>query len=95
MAASRHAGAAGLTIPVICVDLGARQRVERVILHWETAYGKAYQIQTSNDSLNWTDIYSTTSSNGEATTWMCLAWVGMYACTLHSEIQAGLLAMGI
>jgi hypothetical protein len=48
----------------IYVDLGVRQRVERVILHWETAYAKAYQIQTSNDSLNWTDIFSTTASNG-------------------------------
>jgi hypothetical protein len=49
----------------IYVDLGARQRIERVILRWQTAYGEAYQIQTSNDSFNWTDIYSTTSNHGE------------------------------
>jgi beta-glucosidase len=49
----------------IYVDLAAQQRIERVILSWETAYGKAYQIQTSNDSFNWTDIYSTTASDGE------------------------------
>ncbi len=49
----------------IDVDLGERQRIERVVLHWETAHGKAYRIQTSNDSVNWTEIYSTTSGNGE------------------------------
>jgi beta-glucosidase len=49
----------------IYVDLGARQRIERVILRWETAYGKAYHIQTSNDAITWIDIYSTTSSDGE------------------------------
>ena len=47
------------------VDLGVPRRIERVILHWEAAYGKAYQIQTSNDALNWTDIYSTTTGDGE------------------------------
>jgi hypothetical protein len=49
----------------IYVDLGARQLIERVILRWETAFGKAYQIQTSDDSFNWTDIYSTTAGDGE------------------------------
>jgi len=49
----------------IYVDLGAWQYIERVILHWETAYGKAYRLQTSNDRLNWTDIYSTLSGDGE------------------------------
>jgi hypothetical protein len=49
----------------ICVDLGAWQYIERVILRWETAYGKAYRLQTSDDSFNWTDIYSTTSGDGE------------------------------
>jgi len=49
----------------IYVDLGAWQYIERVILRWETAYGKAYRLQTSDDSFNWTDIYSTTSGDGE------------------------------
>jgi beta-glucosidase len=47
------------------VDLGGRANVERVILHWETAYGKAYHIQVSDDAVHWTDIYSTTAGNGE------------------------------
>jgi len=47
------------------VDLGAQKDIKRVILHWETAYGKAYQIQVSDDAVNWTDIYSTTAGDGE------------------------------
>lgn len=46
------------------MDLGSQQTIERVILHWETAYGQAYQIQVSDDALNWTDIYSTSGGDG-------------------------------
>jgi hypothetical protein len=46
------------------VDLGSTQSVCKVILRWETAYGKSYQIQTSNDATNWTTIYSTTTGAG-------------------------------
>ncbi len=35
-----------------------------MVLLWETAYGKAYQIQVSNDATNWTTIYSTTTGDG-------------------------------
>ncbi|MBW8770595.1 MAG: discoidin domain-containing protein [Gemmatimonadetes bacterium] len=48
----------------IYVDLGATHTISKVVLNWEAAYGKAYQIQTSNDKTNWTTIYSTTSSTG-------------------------------
>jgi F5/8 type C domain len=34
------------------------------VLQWETAAGKAYQIQTSADGSNWTTIYSTTTGQG-------------------------------
>ena len=33
-------------------------------LNWETAYGKAFQIQTSTDNSTWTTIYSTTTGTG-------------------------------
>ena len=48
----------------IQVDLGASQSICRVTLTWESAYGKAYQIQVSNDAVNWTTIYSTTTGDG-------------------------------
>ena len=46
------------------VDLGATHAVNRVVLQWEAAYGKAFQLQTSNDATNWTTIYSTTTGTG-------------------------------
>jgi hypothetical protein len=46
------------------VDLGSVQNICQVVIHWETASGKAYQIQTSNDATNWTTIYSTTTGPG-------------------------------
>ncbi len=46
------------------VDLGATHSVCKVVLNWETAYGTAYQIQTSNDGATWTSVYSTTTSTG-------------------------------
>jgi hypothetical protein len=46
------------------VDLGSTATVCKVVLQWETASGKAYQIQTSPDGTNWTTIYSTTTGPG-------------------------------
>src|SRR5207247_6555364 len=48
----------------VYVDLGANATINRVKLNWEAAYGKSYQIQTSNDATNWTTIYSTTTGDG-------------------------------
>jgi hypothetical protein len=48
----------------ISVDLGSVRSISRVRLQWETAYGRAYQIQVSNDNSNWTPIYSTTTGDG-------------------------------
>lgn len=48
----------------IYVDLGSSQSINRVKLNWETAYGKAYNIQVSNDAANWTNVYSTSNSDG-------------------------------
>ena len=49
----------------IYVDLGARQYIRRVILHWEAAHGRAYRLQVSDDAVQWTDVYSTTDGDGE------------------------------
>ncbi|WP_435820778.1 discoidin domain-containing protein [Kitasatospora cineracea] len=46
------------------VDLGSVSTISKVQLNWEAAYGKAYQIQTSNDGTTWTTIYSTTTGAG-------------------------------
>jgi hypothetical protein len=46
------------------VDLGSTQSICQVVLNWETAYGRAFQIQTSPDGSTWTTIYSTTTGTG-------------------------------
>ncbi len=48
----------------IYVDLGASSTITRVVLNWEAAYGRAYQIQVSNDASSWSTVYSTTSATG-------------------------------
>ncbi|MGE5599381.1 MAG: discoidin domain-containing protein, partial [Bacteroidota bacterium] len=48
----------------IYVDLGATYDINRVVLRWETAYGKAYQIQVSSNASSWTDVYATTTGDG-------------------------------
>jgi hypothetical protein len=48
----------------IQVDLGSTQTICQVVLNWEAAYGKAFQIQTSADGSTWTTIYSTTTGTG-------------------------------
>ena len=41
------------------VDLGATATVCQVVLNWEAAYARAFQLQVSADATNWTTIYST------------------------------------
>jgi len=48
----------------LLVDLGATHTITQVALYWESAYGKAFQIQTSNDGTTFTTIYSTTTGTG-------------------------------
>ncbi|MER5758093.1 family 20 glycosylhydrolase [Streptomyces sp. NPDC002082] len=46
------------------VDLGSAQAVNRVVLRWEAAYGKGFQIQVSDDQSTWRTLYSTTTGTG-------------------------------
>jgi F5/8 type C domain len=48
----------------IQVDLGQTASITQVVLQWETAAGKAFQIQVSADAANWTSIYTTTTGTG-------------------------------
>ncbi|MDX6245212.1 MAG: hypothetical protein QOE76_2935, partial [Frankiales bacterium] len=59
------------------VDLGATANVTQVVLNWEAAYGKSFQIQTSNDNATWTSIYSTTTGAGGVQT-LAVAGSGRY-----------------
>jgi hypothetical protein len=59
------------------VDLGATATVSQVVLQWEGAYGKSFQIQTSADAATWTSIYSTTAGTGGTQT-LAVAGSGRY-----------------
>ncbi|MBP1920886.1 RHS repeat-associated core domain-containing protein [Youngiibacter multivorans] len=48
----------------IYVDLGSSKSIGRVVLDWEYAYGKSYDIQVSNDATSWTTVFSTETGNG-------------------------------
>ena len=48
----------------IYVDLGSLKHVAQVNLTWETAYGKEYSIETSNDAVSWNEVYHQTEGDG-------------------------------
>src|SRR5262245_40676946 len=46
------------------VDLGATATLSQVVLRWEAAFARAFQIQTSDNGTTWTTIFSTTTGAG-------------------------------
>ncbi|MFB6519098.1 discoidin domain-containing protein [Streptomyces sp. NPDC056401] len=48
----------------IQVDLGASRNLSRVVLTWEGAFGKNYEIQVSDDGTNWRTAKAVTGSDG-------------------------------
>lgn len=48
----------------ISVDLGAVHRLSRVRLTWETAFGRAYRVETSTTGNPWQTVFTTTTSDG-------------------------------
>ena len=62
----------------ISVDLGSQQSITHVRLNWEAAYGRAYQIQVSNNGTTWTTIFSTTTGNGAMDDLTGLSGTGRY-----------------
>jgi hypothetical protein len=48
----------------IYVDLGKPEKVQKVILKWENAYAKHYEIQVSNDAEKWKTVSEVEDGNG-------------------------------
>ncbi|MEN0128318.1 MAG: discoidin domain-containing protein [Brevundimonas sp.] len=46
------------------VDLGSSKTIGSVQLRWETAYAKAFTIQTSQDGTSWTTVATVTNGTG-------------------------------
>ncbi len=49
----------------IYVDLGSVREFNQVVLNWEVAFGRIYEIQISDDAVNWTTVFTETSGNGK------------------------------
>lgn len=48
----------------IVIDLGKKKDFNRLKLYWETAYGKEYSIQVSDDNIFWRTIITQTNGQG-------------------------------
>ena len=48
----------------IRVDLGGTATVNQVVLNWEAAYARSFQVQISADGNNWSNLYTTTNGTG-------------------------------
>lgn len=52
----------------IYVDLGKTYQINKVVLKWEAAFAKAYQVYVSSDGRNWTNIYGANYGSGGTNT---------------------------
>ncbi len=74
----------------IYVDLGASYNISEVRLDWERAYAVNYQIQVSNDAVNWTTIDKVTGNQKQG--WLDdqgLSGAGRYVRIYCTQTSAG------
>lgn len=72
----------------LTVDLGITYTISRVDLHWEAAFGSAYEIQVSDDNQNWTTAASVNNGDGAEDS-VDLAASGRYVRLLGTERGTG------
>ena len=48
----------------IYIDLGKEEKIEKVILKWEAACAKRYELQVSNDAKEWKTVYTNKEGKG-------------------------------
>lgn len=65
---TRWASQEGIDPQWITVDLGKSYNINKIVLNWERAYAKSYQVQVSYDKTTWMTVYSTSSGIGGITT---------------------------
>ncbi len=61
---TRWASQPGIDPQYIYVDLGKISQINKIILNWEKAYAKSYQIYVSNDGRNWSNLFTTYNGTG-------------------------------
>ncbi|MEV4881338.1 discoidin domain-containing protein [Streptomyces cyaneofuscatus] len=72
----------------IRIDLGQRSDLSRAVLTWEGAYGKAYEIQVSDNGNDWTTIRTVTDGDG-GTDDLALTGSGRYVRMLGTARPGG------
>ncbi|WP_306317451.1 MULTISPECIES: discoidin domain-containing protein [unclassified Streptomyces] len=70
------------------VDLGQRSDLSRVVLSWEGAYGKSYQIQASDNGTDWRTLKTVTGGDG-GTDELAVSGSGRYVRMLGTERSGG------
>ncbi|MGZ3103384.1 discoidin domain-containing protein [Streptomyces sp. H72] len=70
------------------VDLGQRADLSRVVLTWEGAYGKSYQIQASDNGTDWRTLKTVTGGDG-GTDEIAVSGAGRYVRMLGTERSGG------
>lgn len=70
------------------VDLGQRSDLSRVVLTWEGAYGRSYQIQASDNGTDWRTLKSVTGGDG-GTDELAVTGSGRYVRMLGTERSGG------
>ncbi|MEM7339833.1 MAG: family 20 glycosylhydrolase [Actinomycetota bacterium] len=71
------------------VDLGGRYEVDRVEINWETAFGRNYVIQMSDDAQTWTDVQAVTNGDGGLDSLTGLSGIGRYVRLYGTERGTG------
>lgn len=54
----------------LAVDLGAEQRIDRVRLSWESAFGAEYRVQVSSDGNTWQDVVTVPATHEFPSGWL-------------------------
>lgn len=49
----------------ICLDLGKKEKIDKVVLKWEVACAKEYELQVSNDGKKWKSVHTEKNGKGE------------------------------
>src|SRR6266536_9234 len=68
------------------VDLGSTASITQLVLQWEAAYAKSFQVQTSPDASTWTSIFATTTGTGGIQT-LTVSGTGRYV-RMYGTVRA-------
>ncbi len=62
----------------ITVDLGQSYAINKVVLNWEAAFGKDYEIRVSDNNQTWKSIYSSNNAGKGGTETLAVSGSGRY-----------------